>query len=93
LTQRFEGRFKITSHALMEMERRGLTRAVIENILKAPGQAFETRPGRMVYQSVTKFHPAGKEYIVSVFLDIDRNPAEVVTAYRSTRVKKYWREP
>ena len=91
MTHVFEGRFKITTHAIMEMSRRGLTIAVIEAVLKDTGQKLAIRQGRMVYQSVQTFPPDGKEYLVRVFVDIDRNPAEVVTAYRTTRVKKYWR--
>jgi hypothetical protein len=33
----------------------------------------------------------GSEYLVRVFVDIDRTPAEVVTAYRTGKVFKYWR--
>jgi hypothetical protein len=31
-------------------------------------------------------------YLLRVFVDIDRRPAEVVTAYRTSRIEKYWRE-
>ena len=32
-----------------------------------------------------------KRYLVRVFIDTDRRPAQVVTVYRTTKVKKYWR--
>jgi len=32
-----------------------------------------------------------KAYVVRVFLDVDREPAEVVTVYRTGKVEKYWR--
>lgn len=31
-------------------------------------------------------------YLVRVVVDIDREPAEVVTAYRTSKISKYWRE-
>jgi hypothetical protein len=34
---------------------------------------------------------AGKTYLLRVFVDIDRDPAEVVTVYRTSRIAKYWR--
>jgi hypothetical protein len=34
---------------------------------------------------------SGKTYLVRVFVDIDRSPAEVVTVYRTTRIAKYWK--
>jgi hypothetical protein len=30
-------------------------------------------------------------YLLRVVVDVDRRPAEVVTAYRTSRVSKYWR--
>ncbi|MBI3793775.1 MAG: DUF4258 domain-containing protein [Nitrospinae bacterium] len=75
------------------MRRRGISNAVIEGVLNNPGQMFEVRPGRMVCQSVLAFPPDGKRSLVRVFVDVDRNPAEVVTAYRTARIEKYWREP
>ena len=31
-----------------------------------------------------------KQYLVRVFVDLDRHPAEVVTAYRTSKIEKYW---
>jgi hypothetical protein len=31
-------------------------------------------------------------YLVRVVVDVDRRPAEVVTAYRTTRLSRYWRD-
>ena len=33
----------------------------------------------------------GREYLVRVFVDVDRSPAEVVTAYKTSKILKYWR--
>jgi len=30
-------------------------------------------------------------YLVRVFVDMDRHPAEIVTVYRTSKVSKYWR--
>jgi hypothetical protein len=30
-------------------------------------------------------------YLVRVFVDVDRDPPEVVTAYRTSKLPKYWR--
>jgi hypothetical protein len=32
-----------------------------------------------------------KDYLIRVFIDTDREPVEVVTAYRTTKIEKYWR--
>jgi hypothetical protein len=79
----------ITDHATMEIERRGLSTETIDSVLKNPEQRLEVRPGRVILQS--RVPESGSEYLVRVFVDIDRTPAEVVTAYRTSKVLKYWR--
>jgi hypothetical protein len=79
----------ISEHATTEIRRRGLSAEMIAGILKSPEQRLEVRPGRVVLQS--RAQEFGSEYLVRVFVDIDRKPAEVVTAYRTSKVLKYWR--
>ncbi|HEX6175828.1 MAG TPA: hypothetical protein VF089_17590 [Candidatus Binatia bacterium] len=62
----------------------------IDGVLKSPGQRLDVRPGRVVLQSKTQ--EGGTEYLLRVFVDIDRVPAEIVTAYRTSKVAKYWRD-
>ena len=33
-----------------------------------------------------------KTFLVRIFVDVDRDPAEVVTAYRTSKISKYWKE-
>lgn len=33
-----------------------------------------------------------KTYLIRVVVDVDRAPCEVVTAYRTSKVDKYWRQ-
>lgn len=35
---------------------------------------------------------SSREYLVRVVVDVNCQPAEVVTVYRTSRVAKYWRE-
>jgi hypothetical protein len=79
----------VTSHAAFEIRRRGIAEGVVRRILAAPEQRHRVRTGRDVLQSRIAF--AGKTYLVRVFVDIDRDPAEVVTVYRTSRIAKYWR--
>jgi hypothetical protein len=73
------------------MERRGIPEAEIAQVLSAPEQADRVRPGRAVYQSRMRSTETGKTYLLRVFVDIDRQPAEVVTAYRTSKIDKYWK--
>ena len=79
----------VDRYAATEIERRRLSVESIDGILKNPEQRLDVRPGRVVLQS--RVQEFGSEYLVRVFVDIDRKPAEVVTAYRTSKVLKYWR--
>ena len=81
--------YLITSHAAFEMLRRRIEERVVRQVLAAPEQRHAVRPGRDVLQSWIAF--SGKTYLLRVFVDIDRDPAEVVTVYRTSRIAKYWR--
>ncbi len=51
------------------------------------------RPVRVVLQARDYTQAAEKVYLVRVFVDVDREPPEVVTAYRTSKVEKYRKEP
>ncbi len=53
-------------------------------------QKEEQRPGRCIYQKRVQ-GPDDRVYLLRVFVDVDRNPAQVVSAYRTSEVGKYWR--
>ncbi len=81
-------RYVLTSHAHFEMERRGIHAETVHQVLAAPEQRIRVRPGREVLQS--RIALQGKTYLVRVFVDVDREPAEVVTGYRTSKIEKYW---
>lgn len=81
--------FVITDHAQLEMKRRGIDDQQVAAVLHSPEQRHSVRPGREVLQSRAEI--TGKDYLIRVFVDVDRNPAEVVTVYRSSKIEKYWR--
>jgi hypothetical protein len=83
--------YLLTDHAREEMQRRGISETIVDTVLRAPGQRQTARPGRDVFQSLIDFGDPPTAYIVRVFVDIDRAPAEVVTVYRSSKASKYWR--
>ena len=62
------------------MRRRGLTEATVRAVIESPEQEMQVRPGRMVLQSRIEMGAPAKTYVVRVFLDVDRKPAQVVTA-------------
>jgi len=83
--------YVLTDHARLEMQRRGITEANIATVLTAPEQSEEIRPGRCAYQSKMTLDDPSRVYLLRVFVDTDREPPEVVTVYRTSKVLKYWR--
>lgn len=84
--------YRLTDHAQFEMERRHITDSEITQVLSAPEQTEIVRPGRVVYQSRFELGEPSQTYLLRVFVDTDRQPPEVVTAYRTSKVEKYWRQ-
>lgn len=80
----------ITDHAAIEMARRGISPDQVLRILEEPEQRVPVRQGREVLHSRVKMEDG--VYLIRVFVDVDRNPAEVVTVYRTSKVRKYWRK-
>lgn len=83
--------YVITPHAALEIARRGLSEETVRSVLASPEQRHDVRPGRLVFQSRLRFGSPQKVYLVRVVVDVDRTPPEIVTAYRTSKIEKYWR--
>ena len=81
-----KGRVKFSDHALTEMQRRGISKETVLECLGEDAYIEEVRKGRVVAQKII-----GK-FLYRVFIDIDRKPPVVVTAYKTSKIEKYWRE-
>ena len=82
----------VTPHAAFEMRRRGVNTDVVQQVLSRPEQRLDVRPGRVVLQSRFTIGEPARVYLIRVFVDVDRHPAEIVTVYRTSKVAKYWQE-
>jgi hypothetical protein len=83
--------YRLTTHAKEEMNRRQISTDEVASILAAPEQIQYVRQGRDVYQSRIEAGKPPQKYLLRVFVDIDREPPEVVTVYRTSKIAKYWR--
>jgi len=75
----------ITAHARSQMARRQISERKLRLVLLNPEEVLPVREGRVVAQGMCG------GYLVRVFVDVDRDPPEVVTAYRTSRIDKYRR--
>ena len=83
--------YRLTEHAREEMARRQISQDDVANVLATPEQMEVVRQGRNVYQSRIEAGKPPQKYLLRVFVDVDREPPEVVTAYRTSKITKYWR--
>jgi len=83
-------RFKLSNHALEEMERRGIPREMLERVLDNPQQVVDEREGKKAYQSQIDFG-GGKMYLLRAIVNDALDPAVVITVYRTRNIPKYWR--
>jgi len=81
----------LTEHAKEEMARRQISQDDVAKVLAAPEQVEAVRKGRNVYQSRIKVGKPPRRYLFRVFIDVDREPPDVVTVYRTSKITKYWR--
>ncbi len=77
-----------SDHARQEMLRRNITQAQIEDVVQNPEQIVSVNLERSIYQSKL----SQKEYLLRVVVDIRGESLTVVTIYKTSKVKKYWRE-
>lgn len=79
--------FEFSAHALEQMERREISKTIIEKILQNPQQTI-SETGYTVYQTIIKFDD--KDYLVRVFLNESVTPFKIITVYKTSKIDKYY---
>ena len=78
-----------SDHALLEMARRSIDKTTVTQILALPDAVHDVRPGRVVVHKRYVGENGQKMLLYRVFIDIDRLPMVVVTAYKTSKIAKY----
>lgn len=81
---------RFSNHALAEMEKRKVPIYLMEAVLEHPQQVFKQDEEITVYQSQVDFG-TDKLYLLRIFINMNVDPAIVVTVYRTSQIKKHWR--
>ncbi len=84
-------RYRLSSHARQEIERRAIPLSLLEAVLESPDQVVPERGRLKAFQC--KRDISGKIFLLRVIVDDSADPAVVVTAYRTTKIEKYWGKP
>jgi hypothetical protein len=85
-------KYKLSRHARLEMERRGISLDLLEQLLQNPQQIVPETRGKKAYQSIIDFG-VGKKFLVRAIVADENDPPVVITVYRTSKIYKYWRMP
>ena len=83
--------YRLTPHVITEMLRRKIDEEQVAQVLASPEQIEPARVGRRVFQSRIQMGDPPRTYLLRVFVDVDRQPPDGVTVYRTSKIEKYWR--
>ena len=85
-------RVVLTDHAKAEAGRRGISEARVLEVATTPEQRIEVSAQREIRQSRVMDPASGKLHLIRVVVDRGDDGDTVVTVYRTSKVRKYWRE-
>lgn len=80
--------FSISNHAKEQMELRQVSLEVVMSVLTNPQQIL-TEESKKIYQSIINFEKEGN-YLVRVFVNAEKDPNNVITVYRTSKIEKYY---
>jgi hypothetical protein len=87
-----ETEYILKDHVLQEMEKRDIPPELVKSVLNNPEQIVSGYNNRKVYQSRLDFGD-GQEYLLRLIVESNREPIEVITAYQTSKIDKYWGKP
>ena len=79
----------LSDHATRKMARRLIPEADVRRILACPDQVMVLGAGRVVAQGPITPAGAKSAHFLRIFVDVDRFPPVVVTAYKTSKIQKY----
>jgi hypothetical protein len=82
--------FRLSRHAREEMIRRQIPSEWVDALLDVPEQTIEQPGGTEIRQSRFTTRD-GKMYLVRAVVATAKQPAVVVTVYRTSKIEKYWK--
>jgi hypothetical protein len=80
----------LSRHAEEELTRRQIPREWLDSLLEHPEQRLPQSAGKEILQS--RFQSGdGRMYLLRAVVATERDPAVVITVYRTSKIEKYWR--
>jgi len=84
----YKREYLYSSHALEQMNLRGVSKSMVESILLKPDQHKE-RDDLTIFQSICT-EDTGEPFLVRVFVNEKKVPNLIVTVYKTSKIQKYY---
>jgi hypothetical protein len=81
--------YELSDHVREEIMRRRISLAMVDSVLQNPQQKLTEHGDVLCYQSKIEINQ--KQYLVRVMVNETLTPAKVVTVYRTSKIRKYWK--
>ncbi|WP_415062356.1 DUF4258 domain-containing protein [Bdellovibrio sp.] len=78
-----------SKHAEEELRRREIPEDLAISVLLHPEQIVDGYNGTKVFQSCVVF-PNRRLYLLRIVVNVKASPILIITAYKTTQLKKYW---
>lgn len=79
--------FEFSKHALEQMIRRDIDEDLLKSIVEMPNNVVDQDITIKIYTK--EVNENSKNYLYRVFVNCVRNPALIITVYKTSKTKKY----
>lgn len=81
---------KFTKHAEKQLIERNISKEAVHDTILRPGQLTSQQDGILLFQSV--YYEGDNKYLLRVAVKPQAGAWLILTAYRTSKVQKYWRD-
>ncbi len=79
--------FQFSKHSIEQIKIRGLSIDIISELIENPDKTITHISGTIIYQKLV--NEDNKYYIYRVFINKEKKPPLVITAYKTSKIEKY----
>ena len=79
--------YLISKHAEIQLKRRGIAKKTVSEVISNPDTKTNIDADLVVYQK--QMEEGDRNYLFRVFVNTNKTPPLVVTAYKTTKIDKY----
>ena len=82
----------LSGHAVFEAKRRDIDEGLIRSMVIKPQQKLSSKRGRVIVQGIYQDQIEDKETLLRIIGKETIDKFEVITVYKTSKIKKYWIE-